>query len=612
MNVLKRRMGGDKEDEEDEEGSDGHNPEKEANNVTKVDTMQLQPNRASSSALPPQRHVSVDSLNPLSQPPSNLIDRFPDKILAGIFSHFDLFVFLCTPSAVDEYSLQAEQKQPEITRSRMFSLRQLCLVSKRFHSIARPLLYKTFLDLTKLGWALPLRRRKFIDYVTSDAEAAAYVKGIQLISSPLVDTPDTEYINLLTKARLLQVDSAYARSCWLASFENQKESRDDHEIPLLLSQTQNLETLHLFDGWDPFLMTFKWTLWYLEQLSDRIRKLGSSASSEHLPLSKLRQVSIDMTSQTYSLGELPGVIGDVLHFPSMRSFSIFYHRRGDLVRDMLYLEHLCQSEFAYSNVEELVLDVVGSGPDFLRYILRACKRVKSFRYVFSTSDVSFGREGVRGLVDIVGYHRTSIENLAILGSGGGHEHAPIGSLKGFFRLKHVALAANYLASQAEYGSFRYTKVDILPPSVQTFVIGCAQGVSGMLGSWLVIFIDLVRQGHLPNLRSVTLKNLRSFRQGFLEHSIFDLGPAFLKIGVAFILNGWDTAGFSEDIGRIPDTDLESDSDGSIASEEHSDFDDDDIINSLGGGIVGFNTSWDDSEEDNSDKGDSEEDDFDKR
>lgn len=68
----------------------------------------------------------------------------------------------------------------------MFSLRQLCLVSKRFHGIARPLLYKTFLDLTKLGWALPLRRRKFIDYVTSDAEAAACVKGIQLIGSPLV------------------------------------------------------------------------------------------------------------------------------------------------------------------------------------------------------------------------------------------------------------------------------------------------------------------------------------------------------------------------------------------------------------------------------------------
>ncbi|EKG17133.1 hypothetical protein MPH_05647 [Macrophomina phaseolina MS6] len=143
----------------------------------------------------------------------------------------------------------------------------------------------------------------------------------------------------------------------------------------------------------------------------------------------------------------------------------------------------------------------------------------------------------------------------------------LGTLKGFTKLKHVGLPMTYLDGSIAYGSFRGSKVNIFPPSVESIVVDCNTEMEARFKLWITLFYDIFNQGQLPNLRSFTLKRLMDFRRHGLDKCILEVGSKFREVGVVFIVTDWHIGKVFEDMEKISDGELELDSSASSPADD---------------------------------------------
>ncbi|KAL1632368.1 hypothetical protein SLS56_003783 [Neofusicoccum ribis] len=490
----------------------------------------------------------------------------PNELMAEIISYFDPSGIIATDPD--------DQEGPNFALTidyRTDLLAQICLVSKQFCALARPLLYKVFLDNGDSE-----RRLSYINTISANPQLAAYVCETSFITAdPMALADDTlrpakmegTYDHLLAKAEIIKnLDVDYEMD-WLTDLLPQRRSMEtDVELPILLAQTTNLEVLRFHLRYEKFVSEFYWTLIFSEAVSIALQQ-GKFNACRPAPLGKLGHISFDLGGVDIDPEEFEDALQEVLRLPSLRKLKLLAlkplhdsmdtplpHHTGD--GGVHERPKYCPSRS--SNVEALDLDIPGVGPVFLRHMVEACIALKSFKFTYSEDSRDTEATGVPPVIECLRSHKDSLERLDLsIDRKSAPLQQPIGSLEEFVCLKHVKIEAGFFLKHYDDPIFWPNCLFALPPSIETLTIGGTKPFWPTFGKWLQEHVDRLIRGDYPNLRSVTLLDIDP---GTLRQNEFFRGvhPSLLDVGVKLKIDDWDPERFTRDIEDMAPHVLEED------------------------------------------------------
>lgn len=435
--------------------------------------------------------------------------------------------------------------------SRVRTLHNVSLVSRRLYRVANHVLYNVLVD-----GAVAARRRQFIQTAVRRPDLAALVKEARFAYFDWHDTInfsgiplEDEYSEIHEAAKTLDIGDE--REC--ASFRRDlTQNFNSADVALLFSQLPGLETLE-FEVDETWFHTWKWFLC----LARRTAEKGSG------PLSSLRHLRPRYGNENAS-GFNPLFIQDFVGLPSLKTIEMsgtwFGERDGD--RDL--------SLQTNNRIETLAFWMSCPGNAFIESALKAFTQLKAFRFTYgSFPAVATSYAETQEFHRVLSTRSDTLEHVSILvsnGCGVFREMARrsfvvprFGSFKAFTRLKRLEITEAILSGMLDtwdddFGTDPplpvptpdYSElVDILPASLESLVIQCDVSVCTESSATHKTQFLLALARHvadLPSFRRLELLMMGEYhtKQTFLE-DLERLVELTHDLGVEFEIVGWNQA-----------------------------------------------------------------------
>lgn len=403
-----------------------------------------------------------------SSPPTQTgINDLPDELIEEIFK----WANICHPGHLPVEKIRQQRK----TRT----LWSICLVSRRFHRIAEPLLYSWYAD------ADSLTRRHFLRRISQSPSHAARVRKLvvrlegDIYASQPHESGDIGDIF----AAAADVNDILSKERWLVDLAR---GRFESEAALLLAQTPQVEevrfeidkTFGTYYGW-----THRLAQWIVET---------PSADGHAAPLSALRSL-VMVTEGYFQMMSLQ----DFLGLPSLRSLELWTPEAteedaGDWPRGI-------------SPIESLTIGPRVVEDEFVKGMLGACKSLRRFTYAIGRNLLD-QRQWKCEAVDMDALYggllpqKDSLETLVVEGDRSQQVLSEKFHLNCFSKLKNLTIT---FASFIAMGGPRWAPLVALPPTLETLHLNCYKEHWLTLSAFLSDLVENYRE-EFPRLRLLEL------------------------------------------------------------------------------------------------------------
>lgn len=386
----------------------------------------------------------------------------PEEVLANILEHLGF----------DHY-LQTDDAPFDVVSYR--TLQAICLASRTFRQIARPLCYRAiFLGRTAQDPKFIARPSRFLELLSRHPEILTEIRGIRsgLNPSPYLDDPTGEHRKrhqtLLQSVRSLDMHGVFA-SEWIDAFERMRNATqgsfwgDENDIMnFIVCLCYNLEIWKL-DEWGG---VSRWMTSKL--LVDHQAQRRVATPLQGLPLRRLRILALGRGS--YGVNGIWGMpVQTIAQFAALpRLAKLQLHRVGQAFkRDVPY---------AQLGIERLALSAAHTTRDAIEWVAHSCPRLKELviEWERSCRPLTFpgGQlgEALRALAP-------SLTHLTLRHGCENAMHVPpsafaVGSLRALTSLRSLSISSRLLVGQLlRHGDCEgQPLLEILPLSLEVLVI----------------------------------------------------------------------------------------------------------------------------------------------